>query len=394
MDNIRGTQLTYAGLNLLAYCQTGKELHFTRVVIGDGKVDASQNLRQLTGLVSPKLTLPIKSVKVTGTGTTVMETELKNQNLVTGFFAREVGIFATGSDGKEILYAVRNTGDDSEYIPAGGGSEIWDLIYDVVTVVDQADNITATINGDIAYITRVDFKEHSDNENHPYYGADVTSTDNFYVGNGDNKLHKMSTVDTRRLILGDEASTIPVMRARINQLETELDNVTLEMVAKDECPESNLLLSEDFRDSDMVDTYVCKVNSAVAGDNGIDIDTDNNVITGAWYWISDSINSEYIQLKSVIRNGNVYRVLATENLKNTYNLPATYMYRTTSLILDGIASGSGDRKGFQWQPTLLWKGVISNVAEVEKLETTQDKAADYTVTGDGVFSSDGYFTLQ
>ena len=395
MSGTRGTKLTYAGLNLLAACQTGKELHFTKVVLGDGEIAAEQDIRQLSGMVNIKLVLPIKSVKVTGTGLTTMETELKNQNLAAGFFAREVGIFATGSDGTEILYAYRNTGSDSEYIPAGGGSEVWDLIYDVVTVVDQAENITATINGDIAYVTRVDFREHTDAANHPYYGTDTTATDGFFAHKAeDSKIHKMSIQDTRRVILGDEASTIPVMRSRIAQLETELDNVTLKMVAADEAPDSNLLITEDFKNPDMVDTYAVKVNSAVAGDNGIDIETDSAVITGSWYWISDGINSEYIQLKSVIKNGSVYRVLATENLKNTYNLPVTYMYRTTSLILDGTASGSGDRKGFQWKPTTKWSGVISNVAEVEKLETTQDKADDFVVTGDGAFSSDGFFTLQ
>ena len=46
------------------------------------------------------------------------------------------------------------------------------------------------------------------------------------------------------------------------------------------------------------------------------------------------------------------------------------------------------------EPGSLWEGVNSNVAETQKLETTQDKAADFTVTGDGAFSSDGFFTLE
>jgi hypothetical protein len=328
-----------------------------------------------------------------------MSAALRNDKLAKGFFCREVGIFATGSDGKEIMYAYRNTGDESGYIPAGvGAAEVWDLTYDVATVVDQADNITATIDGGIVYVTRNELQKHIDSSNpHPNLPGvqePVKTTDAFWANKSDNQLHALSVDDARKLILAGDASSIPVMRSRINQLETELDNVTLKMVAQDECPESNLLLSEDFKESDMVDQYTVKVNSAVAGDNGIDIETDNAVITGSWYWISDGISSEYIQIKSVIKNGSVYRVLATDNLKNTYNLPATYMYRTTSLITQGMASGSGDRKGFQWKPTVSWQGVNSNVAEVSRLETTQDKAADFTVTGDGIFSADGYYTLQ
>ena len=128
MADTRGTKLTVKGLNLLADCQTGKKLKFTRVSMGDGNLEDGQDIRKLEGLIAPRIDLDIKSCEVTGQGTTTIVTELKNNNLKTGFFAREVGIFAAGEDGKEILYAIRNTGADSEYIPAGGGSECIDMI--------------------------------------------------------------------------------------------------------------------------------------------------------------------------------------------------------------------------------------------------------------------------
>ena len=37
----RGTKLTYKGIELLTQCQTGKELHFSKVVLGDGTVVAA-----------------------------------------------------------------------------------------------------------------------------------------------------------------------------------------------------------------------------------------------------------------------------------------------------------------------------------------------------------------
>lgn len=95
MSTTRSTKLTYEGLNLLAKCQTGSELHFTRVIMGNGEINESQDVRQLTGLVNPMLELDIVSCEVTGTGTVTMETSLKNDKLTTGFFAKEVGIFAS-----------------------------------------------------------------------------------------------------------------------------------------------------------------------------------------------------------------------------------------------------------------------------------------------------------
>lgn len=395
---MRATQLTYQGLTLLAKAQTGQELHFTRGVMGDGTVLEGQDLRQLTGLVNPKLELPIKAVTVSGVGTTVIETQLKNVNLTAGFFAREVGIFAL--DGStEILYAIRNTGSDSEYIPAGGGSEIWDLIYDVMTVVDQATNITANINGDIAYVTRVDFNTHVDatnpHPNAPSLKPDVTTTDKFWVQSGsDNHLHGIGLENTRTLILGDQASTIPILRSRVNQLEIEQANIALRQEAEGDCPDSNLLLVENFVVPNKIDTFSVNVLSVVAGDNGIDVATLAGIIPGAWYTISDGVNQEYIQVKSCIKNGSVYRILINSNIVATYNVDVTMIYRTTSLIDVGVAYGSGDKKGFNWKPSVTWAGVASNVAVTILLETTQSNADAFETSGDLVFTASGAVSLQ
>ena len=77
MSMARSTQLTYKGLELLARGQLGKEINFTRVIMGDGEIGEAQDIRQLEGLVAPKLELPIKSINITGVGTVVMEAELK-----------------------------------------------------------------------------------------------------------------------------------------------------------------------------------------------------------------------------------------------------------------------------------------------------------------------------
>lgn len=390
----RDTTVTYAGLTLMAACQTGKEMHFTRVLLGDGKISAEQNVRQMTGLVNPKMTLPVVKSEVTGVGTCIFETRLKNESLTQGFFAREVGIFAVDSSGNEILYAYRNVGDDGEYVPAGGGAEEWNFIYGVTTVIDQATNITINLSGDIAYVNTIDFEDHVNAASHPYFGPAATTGDTLLTADASgNKIHRISLDNTRTLILGDSASTIPVLRSRVSQLEIDQANMALKMQAEADLPDLPLLLAEDFANPDKIDTYSVKVSSAVAGDNGIDIQTDHGVITGAWYWISDGINQEYIQIKAVIKNGSVYRVLAASNLVNTYNLEATYLYRTTSMIVDGVASGSGDRKGFSWKPTTTFKGEKAETAYVVPWVTTQDKAADFDISGDIVFTSDGFVSL-
>ena len=277
MSMARSTQLTYKGLELLARGQLGKEINFTRVIMGDGEIGEAQDIRQLEGLVAPKLELPIKSINITGVGTVVMEAELKNNNLSAGFFAKEVCIFAKeGDDGEEILYSYRNTGADSEYIPAGGGSEVWNLLYDIVTVIDQAENITANIDGSVAYVTKLDYNEHVDSTNpHKEFlqiGTEVTTSQviNCDVRPAGDKLNHISIDNLRLQVLGD-TSTIPVLNSRVRQLERENANLALKLEAEGMMPDCNMLLAENFKNPDSVDRFEVNVKRCAAGDDSIDV---------------------------------------------------------------------------------------------------------------------------
>jgi hypothetical protein len=223
---------------------------------------------------------------------------------------------------------------------------------------------------------------------------EVITADRFWVQNqSDNHLHPISLDNARTLILGDQASTIPTLRSRVNQLETEQSNIALKMVAENDCPDSNLLLCEDFVVPDKIDTFTCKVLSVVAGDNGIDVATLDGIIPGAWYTISDGVSQEYFQIRSCIKNGTVFRILADKNLVNTYTIADTILLRSTSEIGVGVAYGSGDKKGFNWSPSLKWQGVNANVASTIKSETTQDKIDNFTIDGDITFTPGGLITL-
>ena len=403
MSTTRSTKLTYEGLNLLAKCQTGSELHFTRVIMGNGEITEAQDVRQLTGLVNPMLELDIVSCEVTGTGTVTMETSLKNDKLTTGFFAKEVGIFASeGIDGKEVLYAYRNTGTDSEYIPAGGGSEVWHLIYEVVTVIDQATNVTAVINGDVAYCTKMDMTEHKEAANpHPAFlkiGDEVETLDYLNCGltQAGGTLNHISLDKARLQILGGDVTTLPVMNSRIRQLERENANLALKLEAEGMMPDCNMLLAENFKNPDSIDQFEVKVTSCAAGDDSVDVERNYGFIIGSWYWITDGVHAEYVQVKSVIKNGSVYRVILTKVLKETYDIPATKIYRTTAWITEqGTVYGSGDVLGTVYKPETVWRGTTAGgTAESnEEMGLTQDKADNYEIDGDIVFKVDGLISL-
>ena len=403
MSMARSTQLTYKGLELLARGQLGKEINFTRVIMGDGEIGEAQDIRQLEGLVAPKLELPIKSINITGVGTVVMEAELKNNNLSAGFFAKEVGIFAKeGDDGEEILYSYRNTGTDSEYIPAGGGSEVWNLLYDIVTVVDQAENITANIDGSVAYVTKLDYNEHVDSTNpHKEFlqiGTEVTTAQviNCDVRQAGDKLNHISIDNLRLQVLGD-TSTIPVLNSRVRQLERENANLALKLEAEGMMPDCNMLLAENFKNPDSVDRFEVDVTSCAAGDDSIDVLSNYGFIVGSWYWITDGVHAEYVQVKSVIKNGSVYRVILTKPLVETYQIEQTKIYRTTAWISEqGIVHGSGDVLGVTYTPTITWRGTSEGgVADSnEQLLTSQDNADNFSIKGHIAFNDNDLATLS
>ena len=403
MSMARSTQLTYKGLELLARGQLGKEINFTRVIMGDGEIGEAQDIRQLEGLVTPKLELPIKSINITGVGTVTMEAELKNNNLLTGFFAREVGIFAKeGTEGDEILYAYRNTADDSEYIPAGGGSEVWNLLYDIVTVVDQAENITANIDGSVAYVTKLDYNEHVDSTNpHKEFlqiGNEVTTAQviNCDVRQAGDKLNHISIDNLRLQVLGD-TSTIPVLNSRVRQLERENANLALRLEAEGMMPDCNMLLAENFKNPDSVDRFEVNVTSCAAGDDSIDVLSNYGFIVGSWYWITDGVHAEYVQVKSIIKNGSVYRVILTKPLTETYQIEQTKIYRTTAWISEqGIVYGSGDVLGVTYTPTITWRGTSEGgVADSnEQLLTSQDNADNFSIKGHIAFNDNDLATLS
>ena len=409
MSNERSTVVTYAGLNLLAKGNTGVPILFTKVLLGDGRVSAEQDIRQLTSMINPLLNLPIQDISVTGVGTTSIDANINNKGLAQGFFAREVGVFACEGvvkdneivpAGDEILYAYRNTGDKSDYVAAGGGPEVLDLIYNVTTVIDQADKITAVIDGSVAYVNKLDFIKHKESDNpHPNLvknGEEVSTAGTIVcdLSEANKKLNYISMDNLKRQMLGD-ISDIPLLNSRVRQLERENAALALKMEAENMMPDCNMLLAENF-DGAIDDTNRTKIKviSGVSGDDSVDVESVYNLRIGDWIWVSDGLHSEYRQIKSTIKNGGVYRVILTSVLNETYVLDDTYIYFTTCDIDNGICMGSTDilskkYTGETWSGSKKGGTATSNV----KLDTSLNNADNFSISGI-TFDDDNLATLD
>ncbi len=149
MANFPGLKMTAAGRELQAKAQTGQPLKFTRVALGDGLPPADPDA--LVALVNECQTLSIQRQEVPGDGTAVLRVIMTNQGVATGFYMRELATFAEDPDtGAEVLYSYSNAGDECDFLPAEGAAVVWEGIFDLVTVVGNAENVTAVIDD---YIT-------------------------------------------------------------------------------------------------------------------------------------------------------------------------------------------------------------------------------------------------
>jgi hypothetical protein len=154
MANFPGLVLTQAGRNLQAKAQIGAPLTFSRVALGDG-ISAAPDA--MAALDNEQLSLSIQDFEVIGDGTSRMRVIMTNESLDNGFFVRELGVFAEDPDtGEEQLYSYSNAGDQPDFLPAGGGATLVENVFDLYTVVGNAQNVTAKINDYITIATKQD----------------------------------------------------------------------------------------------------------------------------------------------------------------------------------------------------------------------------------------------
>lgn len=164
--------ITAKGMALYAKAQTGIELHFTRIAMGDGDLGSLQPIN-LTALISQKVTLPVTKLKVLAGGKAVIGAVLQPEDVTVGFYWKELGLFATDPDEGEILYYYGNAGALSEWIPPYGSGTLVEKQIDITPVVGNAANITATIDESLVYASQQELTSHMiDYSKHiPYAGT-------------------------------------------------------------------------------------------------------------------------------------------------------------------------------------------------------------------------------
>lgn len=137
-------KFTNAGRQLQTRVIAGDMLTFTTIKLGDGTM-TTEPIAALTDLIHGIITLPVHEVRRNADYADVTGV-FQNAGLSSGFYWREIGIFAADPDypndrSHDILYCYQNAAELAEYIPSASSAVIEKIIR-VACVVGDAENIT------------------------------------------------------------------------------------------------------------------------------------------------------------------------------------------------------------------------------------------------------------
>lgn len=160
MSNYNKIIPTLAGSNLLVESvKSKKPLIFTRIALGDGTLTENESIEVLTALKRPMAENSVQSVNSRGNGEFDVVATISNASVTSGFYARELGVFAkVGDAGTEKLFAYTNAGAQASYTPAG--TSLDEKLITVTFYIGNDVNVQINLNSQL-YITQAALDAHN-----------------------------------------------------------------------------------------------------------------------------------------------------------------------------------------------------------------------------------------
>lgn len=165
MASFPAVTMTIEGLNMIAKASSGNSedrLIVTKVKFGDGVSEG--NIREYTDVISPKMEVTLAEWEDRGDGRFRYTFTYNNKGVKTGFYHREIGLFAkSGDNGGEKLIAYSNAGSYPGYID----DETKEIPYQRLMInigVGDTDNVTGQVDVSNAVTIEI-LDEHNADEN-------------------------------------------------------------------------------------------------------------------------------------------------------------------------------------------------------------------------------------
>lgn len=143
------TVITNAGIELLKNALSGGTITVTAIKSGAGKVDVSA-LKSQTAVSSIKQSGTVQGVTKTNE-TIKIGVLFSNAGLSAGYSMTQLGIYAKGSTGSEVLFAISQSITGKE-VPAESAMPSWSLVHNFYIKLNNDVTMTATVDPE-GYVT-------------------------------------------------------------------------------------------------------------------------------------------------------------------------------------------------------------------------------------------------
>lgn len=184
MGAFKSAVITAKGQALLSKVIAGTtKLAFTKIAISENTL--SGDLAKLTGIGTIKQSNKVASVVQQNGANVKVSTSFSNETLGSGYYIRNIGLYATDPNDGEILYSI-SVADESaataDWMPPYNGIGVSSLLVDLVTAVSNAANVNVTVDpsagATVAQITNLqeqinDVKSFVGYESEDVYGVEV-----------------------------------------------------------------------------------------------------------------------------------------------------------------------------------------------------------------------------
>ena len=162
------TVITNAGIELLKNALSGGTIIVTAIKSGAGKVDVSA-LKSQTAVSSIKQSGTVQGVTKTNE-TIKIGVLFSNAGLSAGYSMTQLGIYAKGSTGSEVLFVISQSTTGKE-VPAESAMPSWSLVHNFYIKLNNDVKMTATVDPE-GYVTfetmQTALNTHTGNKSNPH----------------------------------------------------------------------------------------------------------------------------------------------------------------------------------------------------------------------------------
>lgn len=159
MARFKKAVITEKGLALINKVQTGSvNLEFTKISTGEGDYADSEDLTKATALKEKRQDFVLSSIEVIDNDTVKIRTVIGNQGLESGYYIKEIGLYAADPDEGEILYSLAVAYQGQwDYLPSEVEMKLATITLDTFSSVANASTVTIQ-GGTGAYASAADLE--------------------------------------------------------------------------------------------------------------------------------------------------------------------------------------------------------------------------------------------